>query len=1287
MQIGGDAQGPIVAGDLTVQVVTAQPAPPRPIDDRAVLAADVARYRRRNRSMRPTIMAEHPAVSVLFDRLSTMGARQVLVVHGRAGVGKSSAVTDALEQVRGVGWTVGVVRMDAVDQVVRSAAALGATVNLPESPLLVLDRVGGDGPRVLVVDQLDAVSLYSGRMPDSYDAVLEMLEQAANHPQVKIVLVVRTVDLTADPRMRSLLADTAHVDTLEIGELAPEAVRAALLASGVDVSVLSSTTLTLLQTPLHLAVFSRLDSTSQQLAYRTLPDLYQQFTNQVRQAVEREPGAVNLQTIIAPLLLYMSDHETLQAPAGVLDQIPQSQVSALVSAGILVEDGARVSFFHETYFDFHFARAFVAQGRDLHDFLVDSGQQLFRRAQARQVLEHLAGLDRRQFRNVTVRLLTSDVLRSHLMDVVVGVLSQLDATAEDWTALEPLAFGTSRRSTKLVALLAHAVWFDAADQAGRWDRLLADPGTVDAAAHQLIIAARVRPQRVAQLVRPYVGASEAWNHRLRAMVQWSLNPGLADLTVELMEAGILDDIRGPLAVNSDFWSILYGIRSTDPIGAARIIGAYLRRAQTRAQNAGSPDPFTAGYIGEHSSAGGASAISTIAAGAPQQFLQAVLPFLDEVIRATGTRDHSDGLLHSPRWGHRYLGPLLGVDQALFAGVETALQATVGELLAAEDDLIATLAISCHEEMRFLACRAYTAAAELADAATCNVALDWLLSDPRNLRLGWIDSPRWATRQLIEAATPHCDQSRLIALCDKLLDHYPGWETTPAGLGARGRSQYELLTAIHAGRRPDTCARRIAELSRKFADPPPPPQNVEMYIVGSPVPDTAAPLMTDEDWRRAIAKHRGDHGSHRGDGRGGAWELAQLLGRHAPAEPERFARLALTFDAETPAAHTVAVIDAVADKIPLALLSELCVHARRIADRSVGLSVCRAVQKVAATANETLVGMLEHYSRDPDPDREWARTTAENGQLYYNGDLDTAGKNGTRGQAAEAIARVLVAQPTYAGQLTPTIMALASDPVLAVRTQTAMAIHALLQPHPDAALDLADQLLAESPDDILTSSRTIELLTAALLCAPQRFTTHLARALNGPPTAAELAGQAWAVALVHDRLDPAITSDPTVLPAAARRGAARMLATAPQTRPDLITILFDDPESTVRRTVAAALHHLNDVDAATRNTLIVAFTTSTAFATHYDTLFHTVEASTHLLPDEVLPACNHAIDIAGRELADISTSGAAAVADMITIILRLYRQSHASIRSQCLDTLDKLSDLNAIGLEDALAVER
>ena len=223
---------------------------------------------------------------------------------------------------------------------------------------------------------------------------------------------------------------------------------------------------------MHFAVFSRLSPEAQRIPYRTLPELYDQYTTEVRQQVERQLGHLSWADIITVLVDHMNQQETLLAPEAALDPFPRLEVNSLVSASVLVRDGTQVGFFHETYFDYLFARAFVTGGHDLHDFLADSGQYLFRRAQARQVLEYLAATDRKEFRQTVVRLLTSDRIRAHLRDVVAGVLRQLDVDPDDVRCLESVIFGDGSVEARLLPLLSTPAWFDAADQAGRWEAWL-----------------------------------------------------------------------------------------------------------------------------------------------------------------------------------------------------------------------------------------------------------------------------------------------------------------------------------------------------------------------------------------------------------------------------------------------------------------------------------------------------------------------------------------------------------------------------------------------------------------------------------------------------------------------------------------------------------------------------------------------------------------------------------------------------------------------------------------------
>jgi hypothetical protein len=97
--------------------------------------------------------------------------------------------------------------------------------------------------------------------------------------------------------------------------------------------------------------------------------------------------------------------------------------------------------------------------------------------------------------------------------------------------------------------------------------------------------------------------------------------------------------------------------------------------------------------------------------------------------------------------------------------------------------------------------------------------------------------------------------------------------------------------------------------------------------------------------------------------------------------------------------------------------------------------------------------------------------------------------------------------------------------------------------------------------------------------------------------------------------------------------------------------------------------------------------SVAFSEHFDHLVRSLERLTTVLPATAIMACERTLDVAGDELGDIRTRRAAAGRDLITVVLRLYRQGDAELRNRCLDVIDRLTDSNAFGVTEALEAER
>jgi hypothetical protein len=1251
------------------------------------LLATIERHRRRVSALRPqSVLTDQTRIDAVIDWLtgSEPDRQQVLLLHGDAGSGKSTLIESVLEKLQVLGWHSAVLSMERPSQNVYTSQALGNSAELSASPAVLLSGVADGSPAALFIDQLDAVASYSGRMQDNYESVDEVLSEATANPNLRIVLVVRSVDLRKDPRLDRLRGDTARVAELHVGRFTPVQVSDALERSGIDPSSVDVATMKLLEVPLHYAVFNQLNVANKAGSFSTLQDLYARFTEQTMRDVRNRVGSLNWPAITGPVIRYMSQNEVLRAPASILRSADPWEVGGLLSCGILFEDNSTVSFFHETYFDYLFADSFIADGGDLEKFLEASGQALFRRAQTRQVLEYLVKIDRSEFRRTVTRLLSNGSIRSHLLDIPITLLGQLDATAEDWQALRGLALGNSRRSRQLLALLSAPAWFDAVDAAGEWENLLASEEGLSQVANQLISAARSRPERVAELVRPHVGESEAWKAVCSSLLAWSISPGLVPLAVELLEAGQVDGVRGPIAVNSDFWTILYELSEEAPSEAAKVMGAYLRRASALATKDGIADPFDSDHLPNSSSSGGEGVISKIAVGAPESFIAEALPFVTCVLEDTARSDGGSELRHGSRWHHRFPGEPTEVDDAVFFGLETAFRGLHDKSGHKLLDLVQPLMRGDIEELRFLACRALTTSS-LADES-----VQWLVSDPRNLELGYLSGHRWATRELIECATKSCETYLLDQLAALLLSYHPAYEKTAHGRPYFGRAQFELLSAIDPTRRNFSVIQRLHELERKFGNQEHhSPRPVTADFAGPPIPVAAAIFLSDGQWIEAIRTHEGDKvdWSHANGPRGGRRELSHLLGQQAAEEPVRFAHLALELNESNHATHIASIISAVAGKIPIDLLALLCVHGRRVGGQEVDPDICRAVREVAAVANDVLVNLVVSCSSDDDPERETARTGSASGGYFFGGDLSTAGLNCTRGAAAGSLAYILFAQPHRSEQLVGVVRNLAADPIMAVRVRTAEAILALLNTLPDAALDIAEDMFRRAPVDIFDARETSELLKHSCLRRPKTFSAHLLRALEAEDSIAERAGQVWVVACVNGALEDPAPYELSDLNAAARKGVAKALSGSPGVVPKVLVQLLNDEDPEVRKASARALRHVHELDQQSAELLVQEFIGSAAFPEHTENLFASLDRSTTLLPPSTIDACERALDIVGRKLGDIRTAGPLLSLHLIAVLLRLYKQENESIRRRCLDVIDRLSELGAYGLDGALDQER
>lgn len=886
------------------------------------------------------------------------------------------------------------------------------------------------------------------------------------------------------------------------------------------------------------------------------------------------------------------------------------------------------------------------------------------------------------------------------MQVVFALLATLsDPTEQEWKIIVPLLDDPTNplKIEAWILLNSSTAWFRLVDSLGLIEKWLAtqDDDRVNRTVQLLTNVVKALPDRVAELVEPYVGMSEDWNNRLVYLMQWGEKGAgrrFFELFQKLVDEGVLDEARGPIAVNSDFWMLTYSLPKERPDWAAEVIGHYCNRHLERSLAAGNPNPF--GFPAtipdsQHDD----RYLLQAAEGAPLKFIEQVLPFMLRVMELTAVRT-KEPPWRDEVWYFRTVSDGYSFEHALLTAMEKALSLLAENEPDSFAPFAAQLSQSDFETAQFLLIRAYAANGQrFADEAA-----EYLCSHPARLKAGYVDNTHWASRLLIQAITPFCSDENLLRLEDALLRYYTDWERRADGCCGRGYSQFELLDGIAVSRQSERVKRRLGEWRRKFnrqtADPP---KGIVGGMVGSPIPQEAAAKMTDAQWLRAIAKHHTDDRPFRVEGDdliGGAHTLANVLEHCAKEDPMRFAKLACQFPDTANPCYFNGVLRGVADvSLEPALIGELCERCHQLPHRPCGQWICWLVRKQSSQPlPDPVLDIVAWYAtEDADPQRELWRTDAGNGQVYYHGEIEAHAINTVRGSAAETMASLLFQDKSRLMRFLPALEKMVDDTSIAVRSCVAEVLTATL--NCDRALAVALFLrLCEIEDDLLQTRGIERFLLYGLQTHYEALAPVLERMLDCDLEKANIAGArvACLIALndeaARSLVEKCLTGDEAYRIGTAQVFAANLCSARYRVYCETaLRRLFNDSSEQVRAEVSRCFSHFKDQDLSAYTDLIKDFVQSKAFVEHYGSLFHALKEATGKLPEITCIACEGFTEIAGTAAADARTHAAADSYQVTELIVRAYRQYEDEvIQVRCLDLIDRLAQARALGLDQAVS---
>lgn len=1210
---------------------------------------------------------------------------QVTAVVGTAGAGKSAVLYQAVQVLEADNWTALGFRLDRLEAFA-STGEIGQHLGLGVSPVAALAAAAGRRPSLLVIDQLDAVSLASGRMPQRFDVVADLVREAAAFPGMHVLLACRAFDVDNDYRIRQLVSNE-HVGRIDVRPLSDAQIDAAVEPKGIPADQLTDKQRRLLRLPLNLVLLSAIADQTDALSFASDTGLLDEYWERKRRdcANRRQPPP-RFVPVIGTLADAMSARQQLTANVSVLDADDlETDAEVLASEHVLVRDGQRYAFFHEAFFDYAFARLWVNRDQDLVTFLVADEQELFRRTQVRQILLHIRDDDPGRFVAEVEALLTCPEIRFHIKAVVLAVLRSLadPSAAESQMVTRVLALD-GPVAMHLAAALRIPPWFDrldAEDVIEGW--LAAEDEAVQWRALQVLAAVvKKRGDRVAQLIEPHAGRASSYLTWLTWVTRFANvheSRALFDLMLAAVRRG---DYNG---YEQALWLAVFNLGQHQPTWAVELLTAWLDD-RPGALDLDAGGRVSALQTSEHN-------VVELARSAAERaslvYCQALVPYLLRVMALT-ERDTTRLPVADAHFAIRSQspGPMADLDEVLLHGAAGALRQLVQQDRETVQPLLEELAHDHHDGAQWLLYEALSQAEE----RYADWAAELLLEGDHRFYSGYLSDSFWTTRQVLVATTSHMTEEHFRRLEAAILIFRPEWESRQSA----GSSCFELLSAMAKDRLSEPGRRRLGELQRRFGmDEPVPPQDIIGGFIGSPISAAAAQHMTDEQWLRAMDKHRTDRADWE-TLKGGVDELSQLVRTEAAKDPARFARLALRLTEDTASAYGDVILIALGETdvaIEPALVFGVVRHIAGLNHPENDRWLGNALQKHlnSDVPDDVIEIILDRALHASDPTEDvWAKEIARG--RYSGGDIYSNGINCARGHAALTLGDLIVhdADGHRTELVASSLPQLANDRSVAVRSCVAHLLAACLRHARTEALAAYEPLLAA--DDRLLAARPVMQLAGYIGTGnPAIIEPVIRRMLTSPhDDVRQSGGVLGANAGLEFGLPELLTAARESEDAAVRQGAADLCARSLPTTSDIpaataaLMQFVTDENQGVRKAAAQVAAPLRGRELRQSSELLHALIASESFTEALPQLLLTLQAAPDRIDDIVLDCARRYIDVYGEQASDISTSAAGEAQEVIQLTLRAYAQaSDRDRRSLVLDLIDDLLRIGAIGASDAV----
>ena len=1080
------------------------------------------------------------ASNVLAELQAVPGASLILLT-GSAGHGKSGVVREVMAGLSTSDIPHLAFRVDRYLSC-RTRNEVGSVVlDRGESPVSALASLAEGSHSVLIVDQIDAVSEISGRTAPVKDILRELVRETRYYGDVKCLLVCRTFDLENDPQYREL--EERHKATrIEIAPLPWEhAVAPILECVGVRTESLTESQRKLLSVPINLSIFMEIGDPA--FGFTTGTELIQRLLEKKTRALNEDRNVTwSTQGPLYVMAEWMSDKQELSCPDFLLDRFDGAK-DWLSSEGLIVVEKHRLSFFHESLFDFIFARSFARSNRDIAGFLTSTEQHLFRRTQVRQILTSMRDTDRSRYLETLTTVLTHSRVRFHIKDAVVHWVAAIDsATRDELKVIQQLDdAGEEFPALMRRALFVSDSWFDVLNEGDELSSML---GTAEGARLGCLLRwlnniADKRPGPVASLLRNWWERNSAHAEQL---IDWFdfVHPMPADQALITLLEDVIRSAPDKFFLEARWDRIVRLLPSVCEVASA-VASDILRGLFAQ---------WFKCYPGKHPfTHSGARTINLELVDLVEKhsavFLDGMIPALRESLEVALNENASDHSFHILYKTSVKRGP-----DALFSLYRDAFRILAETSPPEAESRLDRLDPAAH--LAFLHLHLETIAA---NPAALGHRFDVLL-DEEHLFSAGLEGAEWESFARAASGVVSAERQPIEIIEERVFRYRPEHERAKgiwhevrergesdfvtkrralAVLARHGHVEWCVLKTIGPDLLSSYGKKRLEELERKFSfETVPTPHVQKATFVGSPIPSEATCKMTDQQWLSAINNDWAKNEISRlrnGELVGGAFQLARELEGRAKSDPDRFGSFFLRLPVTSNSIYGRMLLQGLAgaEHVDTGRTITAVQAAHAHPEQPFGLQIIHIVEQHPECVRdddvfEALLWYAEHgearenlqFRNEGDSEA----FTSIDELVRANDSLVDRGMNSARGAAWKALGRLLESHPHRAAVIWDLVERRASEetvaPVRAMMIYTLTSLFGLDLVRFNLCLRRLTESLGGRRDDVsaltpLTTYAGINLFRYIERDLPDLALKLMGRMIGSPDRTLHLIGTWWTLA--------------------------------------------------------------------------------------------------------------------------------------------------------------------------------